>query len=73
MVKFNIKMLRLKNNNMQQKELIELTHIRPSTLSKLENNSAKTISVEQIDTLCQALHCNMSDIIEYVPDNTDKE
>lgn len=70
MIKFNIKMLRLKNNNMQQKELIELTHIRPATLSQLENNRAKTISIEQIDRLCQAFHCNIADLIEYIPDNT---
>ena len=69
MVKFNIKLLRLKNDNMSQKELISLTGIRPSTMSCLENNNALTISVEQINKLCKALNCSVGDLIEYTPDD----
>ena len=56
MIKFNIKLLRLKNNNMSQKDLIALTGIRPSTMSALENNCSLTISIAQINKLCNQLH-----------------
>lgn len=69
MVKFNVKLLRLKNDNMSQKELISKTNIRPSTLSAIENNVALTISIEQINKLCKALNCTTGELIEYIPDN----
>lgn len=68
MIKFNIKLLRLKNNNMSQKDLIALTGIRPSTMSALENNCSLTISIAQINKLCKALNCTVGDLIEYIPD-----
>lgn len=71
MIKFNIKLLRLKHNNMSQRELIELSGIRRDTLSKLENNSAKTISVDQIDTLCRIFNCQPSELMTFCP-NDDK-
>lgn len=69
MIKFNIKMLRLLHDNMPQNKLIALSGIRPSTLSSLENNKAKMISVQQIDTLCEIFKCQPSDLMTYVPNN----
>lgn len=68
MIKFNIKLIRVKLN-MQQNTLIELTGIRQSTISAFENNRAKTISIDQINKLCKALKCDVGDIMEYIPDD----
>lgn len=71
MIKFNIKMLRLQHDNMLQKDLIALSGIRSDTISSLENNSAKTISIAQIDKLCEIFNCQPSDLMTYYP-NEDK-
>lgn len=69
MIKFNIKMLRLLHDNMPQTKLIALSGIRPATLSSIENNRAKMISVEQIDILCEIFNCQPSDLMTYIPNN----
>lgn len=69
MIKFNIKALRSINGDMTQKELQLKTGIRPSTLSALENSTAKTISVEQIDKLCEVLHCQPADLMTFIPND----
>lgn len=65
MIRFNLKMLRLINENMTQRELIIRSGIRADTLSKLENNRAKTISIEQIDKLCEVFDCQPSELMTY--------
>lgn len=66
MVKFNIKSLR-DAHNMSQKELQKLSQIRKPTLSAIENSSVKTISMVQINALCKAFDCQISDLMEYIP------
>ena len=39
-----------------------------STIQKLRKNNAN-ITLETLDTLCTLLNCDISDIIEYIPDN----
>lgn len=68
MIKFNIKLLRLKKDNMSQTDLINLTGIRSSTLSALENNHSLSVKVEQINKLCKVLNCTVGDLIEYIPE-----
>ena len=67
MIYFNIKNLRFVHNNMTQRELIDKTNIRPSTLTAIENNKAKTISIEQIDKLCEIFHCQPAELMTYIP------
>lgn len=69
MIKSKLKQLRLQHNNMSQKELIKLSEIRPSTISSLENDSALTISIVQIDKLCSIFQCQPSDLMEYLPES----
>lgn len=69
MIKFKLKQLRLQHNNMTQKELIDLSKIRSSTISAFENDTAITISIEQIDKLCQIFQCNPNDLMEYIPND----
>lgn len=68
MIKFNIKSLRDKHN-MSQKELIEKTGIRSGTMSSFENSNTVSITIEQLDSLCEAFNCQPSDIMTYVPND----
>ena len=39
------------------------TGIRPSTINDLYHEMAERVSLEHIDLICEALHCDISDII----------
>lgn len=67
MIYFNIKNLRFVHNQMTQRELINKTNIRPSTLTAIENNKTKTISIEQIDKLCEVFDCQPAELMTYIP------
>lgn len=59
----------LKDRNMSQKELAELTGIRPAAISELYNNQRKSINRDHIEKIAAAL--NISDINELI--TLDKE
>ena len=40
--------------------------ISNSTLTRLKHNEA--VSTETLNKLCQILHCNVGDIVEYIDD-----
>lgn len=58
-------------NKMTQKNLSELTKIRPNTISALYHEEAKEISFANLNALCRALDCRVEDILEYIPDTDD--
>lgn len=49
-------------------ELSEKVGITLANLSVLKNNHAKAIRFSTLDAICKALDCQVSDIIEFVPD-----
>lgn len=49
-------------------ELSDRVGITLANLSILKNNKAKAIRFSTLDAICQALNCNVSDLLEYVPD-----
>ena len=59
--------------NISQHELNEATGVRLQTISDMEQGKSKSYSSDNLSKLCDYFHCNVSDIIEYVPDNTNKE
>lgn len=65
MVKFRLKVLRAELGNVTQIEVCEKTGIRRPTLSALENNTAKTISLEHINKLCEFFNCTPADLFIY--------
>ena len=67
MIYFNIKNLRFVHNSMTQRQLIDLTNIRPSTLTAIENNKAKMISIDQIDKFCEVFNCQPAELMTYIP------
>ena len=49
-------------------ELSQKVGITVANLSILKNNKAKAIRFSTLDSICRALDCTPSDIIEYVKD-----
>lgn len=68
MIKFRTRVM-LAMNDMNQKQLAEATGIRPSTISALCTGTAKHIPVDVLNKVCEALHCQPGDLIEYIPDS----
>jgi len=52
-----------------QSELAEATGIRPNTINDLYHNVAERVSLEQLDKICEALQCDLMEIIEYYPNS----
>lgn len=41
-----------------------------STLHRLKHN--KDVSTKTLNDLCRILHCNIADIVQYIPSDTDQ-
>lgn len=50
-----------------QSELAAKTGIRPNTINDLYHNVAERVSLEQLDRICEALDCDLSEIVSFVP------
>ncbi|MBP8793127.1 MAG: helix-turn-helix transcriptional regulator [Lutibacter sp.] len=51
-------------------ELSEKVGITMANLSILKNNKAKAIRFSTLDTICEVLDCQPSDILEYSDENS---
>lgn len=58
---------------MNQKTLSRLTNIRPATISKMYYEEVKRIDINHINSICKAFDCEISDLFEYIPDDSDNE
>ncbi len=50
-----------------QADLARKTGIRPHTISDLYHEIADRVSLEQLDKICEALNCDLTDLIVRVP------
>lgn len=53
-----------------QADLARATGIRPSTINDYYREIAERENLEHLDLICEALDCELSDLIERIP-NTD--
>lgn len=67
MIKFKLSNL-LGEHKMTQKALSEATHIRPATISKMYYEEIKRLDIRQLDNICKAFNCEISELLEYIPD-----
>ena len=67
MIKFKLSNL-LGEHKMTQKALADITRIRPATVSKMYYEEIKRIDIKQLDSLCKAFDCEISELLEYIPD-----
>ncbi|MDD6611104.1 MAG: helix-turn-helix transcriptional regulator [Clostridiales bacterium] len=70
MIKFRVKVM-LAMREMTQKELAELTGVRPPTISAICTGAVKHIPVDVLNKICSILECQPGDIMEYIPDEED--
>lgn len=54
-----------------QADLARKTGIRPATINELYHEIAERVSLEQLDLICEALNCNLDELIVRTP-NSDK-
>ena len=55
-------------HKMTQKALADITKIRPATISKMYYEEIRRIDVRQLDSICKAFNCEISELLEYTPD-----
>ena len=67
MVKIHLSRL-LGERKWNQADLGRRTGIRPNTVSDLYNEFATTIRLEYLESICRTLNCDISDLLEIVPD-----
>lgn len=58
---------------MTRKHLSELTGIRPNTIGDLYREDVKKIDIQILDKICQVFECEISDVLEYVPEDKKSE
>ena len=58
---------------MTRKQLAELTGIRPNTIGDIYREDIKKIDIESLDKFCEIFDCDIGDILEFVPNEKDRE
>lgn len=66
MIKIHLSKL-LGEKRVTQADLARCTGIRPNTLSEMYNEISERINLDYIDLICEALDCQLSDLLEYIP------
>jgi len=67
MIRVNIDVM-LAKRKMTSTQLSEIIGITLPNLSILKTGKAKAIRFSTLEAICNALDCEVSDILEYVPD-----
>jgi putative transcriptional regulator len=62
----------LLDKRMKLKDLAEATGLAVNNLSILKTNKARAIRFSTLNSICEVLECVPGDLIEYVPDETEK-
>ena len=55
--------IRLGERRLTQAKLAQITGIRPSTINEIYHELSDRINLEHLDLICEALDCDISDII----------
>ncbi|MDP4093397.1 MAG: helix-turn-helix transcriptional regulator [Bacillota bacterium] len=50
-----------------QADLSRATGIRPNTISEMYNELSERVSLDYLDLICETLNCNITDLLEYIP------
>ncbi len=50
-----------------QADLARATKIRPNAINEIYNECCKSLNVGYLDRICEALDCDIADLIEYEP------
>lgn len=55
---------------LSQADLSRMTKIRPSTINEYYHDIAERVNLDHLDRICDALNCELSEILERVPNDT---
>ena len=69
MIRCNLAVIMAKKKVKKQAELHRKTLIRKNTISDLYNDTAASISFQDLDAICEALDCEISELLERVPNS----
>ena len=58
---------RLGEKRWTQADLSRATGIRPNTIGDLFNEMTERVNLEHLDLICEALDCEVSDVLKRVP------
>lgn len=53
-----------------QSELARVTGIRPNTINEIYHDVAERVSLDDLDKICEALECELAEIVEFIPNTT---
>ena len=56
----------------KQAELARVTGIRPTTINELYHELAERVNLEHLDLICEALDCELDEIIIRIPNTISK-
>lgn len=62
----------LGKHKMSQAALARATSIRPATISKMYYEESKRVDISQLNRICNVFNCEISDLLEYIPDDKHK-
>lgn len=63
----------LLDRRMKLKDLAQITGLAVNNLSILKTNKARAIRFSTLNALCKALSCTPADLIEYIPEEDEKD
>ncbi len=55
-----------------QADLARKTGIRPTTINEMYHEICERVNLEHLDLICEALDCDLSEIIIRIPESTPK-
>lgn len=56
-----------------QADLARKTGIRPSTINELYHEIAERVNLEHLDLICEALDCDLDEILVRIPNQEEKD
>ncbi len=63
---------RLGERRWTQSDLARMTGIRPTTINEMYHEICERVNLEHLDLICEALGCELSDLIQRVPNPESK-
>jgi putative transcriptional regulator len=68
MVKFRLHKIAADRDILKIKDMAEKADLAPVTVSGLWNNNTLRVDLNTLNALCETLHCQPGDLLEYVPE-----
>lgn len=63
----------IEKENISKNRLCHRAELQRTQLNHYCNNTITRLDIDVLARICTALHCNISDLLEFVPTNTDSD